>query len=254
MWRFIAASTTGGSHLKTNQPCQDWLACEAFENGSLIAVIADGAGSASMARRGAEIVVDTVFAYLKIGLLEKRTEIESILREAADLARKKIKAEADSKTIALQDYASTLLAVILTPNDGGFMQIGDGVIVVSEGIDDWKWVFWPQRGEYANTTYFLTDEGALDNLVIDKIVNPVTDVALMSDGLEHLALNYSDKTVYNPFFKGIFQPLLKTEGSGKISTLSTSLKQFLTSERIQSRTDDDVSLILATCREHQDFQ
>lgn len=39
----------------------------------------------------------------------------------------------------------------------------------------------------------------------------------------------------------------------EINHLSASLERFLSSERVGSRTDDDLSLILATCRQ-QDHQ
>ena len=114
-------------------------------------------------------------------------------------------------------------------------------------------MFWPQRGEYANTTHFLTDKDAAERLQIEPLVGKVTDVALMTDGLESLALHYASKSVHEPFFHGMFQPLLDADGAEEINRLSASLERFLSSERVGSRTDDDVSLILATCRQ-QDHQ
>jgi hypothetical protein len=254
MWRFAAAQAIGTSHLRAQLPCQDKLACEALPGGTLVAAVADGAGSAAMAERGAEIAVDSIIAHLKRALGEKRTDFDVFLREAADLAREAIAAEADREGTALRSYASTLLAVVLSPDGGGVMQIGDGVIVVSDGGNEWSWVFWPQRGEYANTTYFLTDDGAIDRLEIEVLPGVVTDIALMSDGLESLALHYATMTVHDPFFNGVFRPLLKTEGSAEIQALSASLEEFLSSGRVRSRTDDDMSLILATRRSYEQSQ
>ncbi len=131
---------------------------------------------------------------------------------------------------------------------GGALQIGDGVIVVSEGGGGWSWVFWPQRGEYANTTFFLTDDDALERVQIETFLGSVADAALMTDGLEPLALHYASKTVHDPFFSGMFRPLHHSDGVAEIGHLSASLEQFLSSERVGSRTGDDVSLILATRR------
>jgi hypothetical protein len=47
----------------------------------------------------------------------------------------------------------------------------------------------------------------------------------------------------------MFRPLFDVDGTKEINRLSASLEQFLSSERVGSRTDDDVSLILATCRQ-----
>ena len=170
--------------------------------------------------------------------------------EVAGDARNAVVAFADRQQTEARSYASTLLAVVLTPHRSAAMQIGDGVIVVKANQEDWNWVIWPQRGEYANTTFFLTDESALQRLQVESFPGEVTDVALMSDGLESLALRYADQTVHQPFFTGMFQPLLNLTGTDEINGLSDSLQQFLASEQVSSRTDDDVSIILATRRSH----
>jgi len=254
MWRFVAAQAIGTSHLRGNLPCQDRLACEVLADGSLVAALADGAGSANRAEWGAEVAVSTTIMHLKHGLKKKRTDFDSLLREAAGLAREEIEAEADRNGAAVREYASTLLAVVLTPHGGGALQVGDGVIVVDDGGDEWCWVFWPQRGEYVNTTHFLTDNDAINRLEVEVFSGVVTDIALMSDGLEPLALHYASKAVHNPFFQGIFRPLLTAEGCGKVTALSVALERFLSSERIASRTDDDVSLIVATRRKDEKSQ
>jgi hypothetical protein len=124
-------------------------------------------------------------------------------------------------------------------------------MVVSDGGNGWSWVFWPQRGEYANTTFFLTDDDAIERFQVEALPGAISDIALMSDGLEPLALYYASKTVHEPFFNGMFRPLLQSDGIKEISHLSESLQQFLSSDQVGSRTDDDVSIILAT-RRNQD--
>jgi hypothetical protein len=112
-------------------------------------------------------------------------------------------------------------------------------------------VFWPQRGEYANTTRFLTDVDALTWVQAEAFAGPVADIALLTDGLEPLALHYASKSVHQPFFAGMFQPLIAVHDDGEIKQLSAALAKFLTSERVRSRTDDDVSVLLASCRRAQ---
>jgi hypothetical protein len=237
--------------MRASLPCQDRLVCELLPNGSLVAAVADGAGSAALAERGAEIAVLTVIAHLKHSLEAGRTDFDVVLREAAALAREAISAEAEREGASLRSFASTLLAVVLSRESGGALQIGDGVIVVSDGGDEWSWVFWPQRGEYANTTHFLTDEGALDRLETEILSAAISDVALLSDGLEPLALHYASKTVHDPFFRGMFQSLHEAQGCAELKALSASLEQFLASARVGARTHDDVSLILATRRNQE---
>ena len=38
-----------------------------------------------------------------------------------------------------------------------YFQIGDGGIVVSNE-ENYDTVFWPEQGEYANTTFFISDD------------------------------------------------------------------------------------------------
>jgi hypothetical protein len=239
---------TGTSHLKAGLPCQDRLACTLLSDGTLVAVMADGAGSASAGELGAEIAVDTVVTQIHRFFDEGRSDLEAMLREAAAQAREAISSEALKQGMVPRSFASTLLALVVTPNGGGALQIGDGLIVVSDGVDGWSWVFWPQRGEYANTTYFLTDDDALERIQVETFPGTITDAALMTDGLEPLALHYASKAVHDPFFSGMFRPLLQADGEAEIGQLSASLEQFLSSERVGARTDDDVSLILATRR------
>lgn len=247
MWKFMGAQEAGTSHKKIGLPCQDRLACLTFNNGVLIAAISDGAGSAAFAEVGAEIAVNAVVQQVADGVRQGRDDYLPMLSEAALKAREEILEIAAKRAASPRDFAATLLAVALHPSGGAALQIGDGVIVARQSESGWNWVFWPQRGEYANTTYFLTDENAADLAELKEFTKPVTDIALLSDGLESLALHYATQTAHEPFFNGMIEPLLGAEGCDEIKPLSAQLKAFLGSDRIGSRTDDDVSLLLATC-------
>lgn len=248
MWRFAAARATGTSHLRVGLPCQDRLACMVLPHNTLIAALADGAGSATMSEIGAEIAISSVISELRQTLEAGRTDYAALMQEAAVQARKSVIAEATKQGLEPRSFASTLLVLIMGPEGGAALQIGDGVMVVSDAGNGWSWVFWPQRGEYANTTYFLTDDGASERFQVEALPGAISDIALMSDGLEPLALHYASKTVHEPFFNGMFRPLLQFNGAGEAPQLSDSLQQFISSDQVGSRTDDDVSIILATRR------
>ena len=57
-WRALGASVRGTSHEKTGQPCQDAHCLELLPDGSLVAAVADGAGSAALGEVGAGVVAD----------------------------------------------------------------------------------------------------------------------------------------------------------------------------------------------------
>ena len=71
----------------------------------------------------------------------------------------------------------------------------------------------------------------------------VDELALLSDGLQAVSLNYAAKAAHDPFFLPMFRPL-RAAPCG--SRLLRSLRQFLDSAQVNKHTDDDKTLILAT--------
>ena len=159
-WRTAHASVIGTSHLASGNPCQDAGRCEVVqaEDGSdiLLAAVADGAGSAPCSDTGARMTVDAFLSTFRLlvaensdlGNLDRQRVEEWLGRTRADLATT---AEAEERP--LSDYACTFLGAIVGPGRAMFVQVGDGAIVVRDaGADGLSWVFWPQNGEFANTT------------------------------------------------------------------------------------------------------
>jgi len=249
MWKFVTGQATGSAHEKLRVPCQDRLACIAsHEHAAFIAAVADGAGSASLAHIGARIAVEAITAISQLGVRAGRHDHDRVLRDGASLARTRIVEEAAKRGVAARELACTLLAVIATPAGGAALQIGDGVIVVRDLGEQWRWLFWPQKGEYANATFFLTDDSALDEAQVTSLPHDVQDIAMLSDGLENLALHFATRTAHAPFFRGAFETVYSSREQGELVGLSAALSTFLRSPAIRARTDDDVSLVLATRR------
>jgi hypothetical protein len=224
------------------------MACAVEPAGTLIAVVADGAGTAGLAETGAEIAVSTMSTVAQLGVRAGRDDYQDILREGATLARQRLVEAAAEKKAQPRDLACTLLAVIVAPIGGAALQIGDGVIVIGEQPFSWRCVFWPQKGEYANTTFFLSDERSLANAEVASLPDEVLDVALMSDGLEPLSVHFASRKAHEPFFRTVLAPLHDVKGRGEAPELSKGLSTFLASPAVRSRTDDDATLVMATRR------
>lgn len=240
---------TGSAHQKLRKPCQDRAACVTDDDSStLLAMLADGAGTAMRAHEGAEIAVDTALAAALLGVRAGRRDYVDILREAAALARQRLVEAAHARSAQPRDFACTLLAVLVAPLGGAALQIGDGAIVVGERDPGWRCVFWPQKGEYANSTFFLSDERALAGAEVAALTDDVADVALFSDGVEPLALSYASRSAHEPFFRSLFAPMYGVSGEGEAANLSDGLRQMLDSAGARARTDDDATLVLATRR------
>jgi hypothetical protein len=107
------------------------------------------------------------------------------------------------------------------------------------------YVFWPQHGEYANSTNFVTSPVAESALQFEIAPRQIAEIAIFSDGLENLLLHHASKTVHEPFFRKILSPLRSTSKKWDEGAASADLSQFLMSPMICNRTDDDKSLVLA---------
>jgi hypothetical protein len=125
----------------------------------LILVASDGAGSATQAEVGARLTclefAELVTKYIAEGgevARVTRAESEGWIQQIAEAMTLKAK----ECQCTLRDFACTFLAAVLSRDHALFLHIGDGAIIIADQ-DDYQPVFWPQSGEYANSTYFITD-------------------------------------------------------------------------------------------------
>jgi hypothetical protein len=251
-WRLAAASVTGSSHVRLGLPCQDSATAKVFhdadDNEVLVVVVSDGAGSASRAEIGSSIACSTVAEAAEV-YFAAGGRLEAIDLEVATswlhMVQKAIANRAEEDIGTARDYACTLLVSVVGQDSSAIMQIGDGAIVVSDGAG-WSWVHWPQRGEFANTTYFATDETAEKSLAFDFCRGRIEEIAVFSDGIEPLVLEYTTQTVFAPFFDKMFPAVRALQEEGLDQELSSALATYLNSPVICARTDDDKTLVLAT--------
>jgi Protein phosphatase 2C len=254
-WRIAAASAIGTSHVATGLPCQDFAHCSVIDTRggpTLVSVVCDGAGSAAHSDIGAWLAAST-FAELVELHFEEGGGIADLSK---DKAREWIRAVGDALESrakeaghSLRDYACTLLAAIIGSREAAFLQVGDGAIVVSHGEEDgWSYVFWPQHGEYANTTNFVVSANARDVMEFEVAPRRIDELAMFSDGIENLVLHQNSRTVHGRFFDQMMPPVRKAAAPGLDTKLSDGLRSYLSSSTICERTDDDKSLILASRR------
>ena len=250
-WKYVAASMIGTSHLKSKDGvCQDAHRC-AFspDVDRLVCVVSDGAGSASRSAEASRLVTDRV-ADLLGKAPEEDLHTEGYARRMVSELRLAIEELAESHDLPLRQFACTLLVAIVTDSTCTFWQLGDGAICFRQsGIEGYRVAIWPSKGEYANTTYFITDPDAASELEWDSVEMEVADIAVFSDGLERLALDFKTQEAHSKFFSGFF-PHLYDKEAGIVVSIQTQLAAFLASDRVNSKTDDDKTLILATreCR------
>lgn len=253
-WRIAAASAVGSSHLKSGRNCDDAFRCAvSARDGTAILVVADGAGSARHAALGASLACNETIR-LCLGWLEGASAVPldtERLRQLAPLVGEHLAARARDDGVPVRELACTLLVAVLGPATTLFGQVGDGAIVFAAGAG-WDWAFWPQHGEFANTTNFVTEADAGDRFEVREVAGAVPEIALFSDGLEGLLLHQASRSVHAPFFDTMFAPVRQSTADGLDGKLSAQLATYLDSKAIRERTDDDTTLLLATRRSGPD--
>jgi hypothetical protein len=249
VWRTINQSVAGAHHRRGGEPCQDFSLVRVVgdrELRTLVACVADGAGTARLSHVGARVacetfmaaIIETFQAYSSPVVIGPET-----LARWCKRSRQAIDDHAWKAGCPPRELATTLCAAIVTPGQSAFLQIGDGAIVTRRhgalGA-----VFWPQSGEYLNTTSFLTSDDFSECLQATIVDFPVDDVAIFTDGLERLALRFDWQVPHVPFFQPLFAAV---RGATDPRLLAADLKDFLESDAVNQRNDDDKSLLLA-CR------
>lgn len=212
---------------------------------ALVACVADGAGSCAFSELGSRLACESIIqcaeAHLAaqggLGGLDEETVLSW-----CDEARRAIGEHAETNLRVLRDYASTLCAAVVTSKGSIFFQIGDGAIIVRKhGV--FGVVFWPQSGEYINTTNFLTSPEYREQVQVCVTEDGFSDLAMITDGLERLALQFHSLTPHPPFFQPLFDAL---RSAADPAALSEDLRLFLQSDPIQHKNDDDKTLVLAS--------
>jgi Protein phosphatase 2C len=274
-WKALSRSVTGTRHVRNHQPCQDWGNVRTM-GGVLFGAVADGAGSACYADRGAQIAVATTLDFLQSTeewLQQRRRSwrcwgakttpppphlVQKLFTKTLHQVLMAFSAQANGHGI--EDFACTLIAFVATRDWLAAMQIGDGFLVVTtsgSGIGPslsfrgdpqaYHLLFSPHKGEYANQTSFVTSADALTQLQT-RIVERPRFICAATDGLESVAIRQRDRTCFAPFFHPLreyLQELAQPLPDVPAGNADQYLLDFLQSERLNQRTDDDKTLLLA---------
>lgn len=220
----------------------------AGESGAMCAVVCDGAGSAEYGGEGASVICRT----LSCSLREHFRSSSALPGDEAiwawvDQARDRIGVAAERRGKKPRAFASTLLMLVFTKNGVLTAHVGDGAIVGRGQDEKWQTLTAPAHGEYASTTFFLTDDPA-PQLRISRFEGGFDAFAIFSDGIENLVLDHQTSEPHAPFFRSMLGPLDNARESGRNIKLSSALSSFLNGSRVCSKTDDDKTLLLLTSK------
>lgn len=253
-WQVVGAAASGTAHERLGIPCQDALAYQVVGQ-SLIVALSDGAGTAERSQNGAQTAVDAAMDVMASVLDEhipvEQSDWQDMLGSACNAARSALESLAEIEEQPLRAYAATLLLLVVTTDRLAVAQLGDGAVVAGESPEELFLANHAQRGEYANETYFLTQEDALDRIQVSVYEKTVNVLAVMSDGLTRLAIRLPAHEPHLPFFQPLFAFAAHAQEEEQAAR---RLEDFLNSERICARTDDDKSLVIAVRRTNPELE
>ena len=233
-------------------PCQDYTEFIRLNNGEIvIGAVSDGGGIYKYSDVGSKLAVETALNSLQLwsNSLKKedklsRKRLKYLAKKVFATTLKKVKEAFNEKARKMscspKDFSCTLLVVVATPNWLAAMQIGDGFIVVRQPESKYQLLFHPSKGEYFNETTFVTSSSAERKMQVKTLFGKQQFIFAASDGLEKIAINLKNWQPHPPFFYDFEKALeTRTENEEKLST-----EDWLKSEDVNERTDDDKTILL----------
>lgn len=242
-WRWAAASTIGTSHIRSGSRLQDAYAVSSIGDEHIFAIVSDGAGSAKYGAYGAWLVCRFLTVRFREWLHHtSKLPDDELLFEWIDDLRDQITSIAERRESSSRQFAATLAAVLISPDKVLTMHVGDSAVVGRRG-EEWSVLCWPENGEYASTTYFVTDDPE-PRLKITRHTCDYDAFALFSDGVGDLALSQVEQVAHPRFFEPMMRPVDSSHSPGRLPELSTKLGEYLAGPSVSERTDDDKTIIL----------
>jgi serine/threonine protein phosphatase PrpC len=213
----LVSSKRGRSHANVGSFREDDFAFRDLENGWSLVVVADGAGSAKLSRKGSAIACNGVVEhFLQKSSIESMAGFDELLQQhknstgedtqkklnhfvynnlgkAAFEVHKKLEAFATKEGIALKDLNSTLIFTLFKKYDVGYALLSFGVgdcpiAVLNKDVTEVTLMNWLDVGEFGGGTRFITMPEIFKSEKFAtrfgfKLVDNFSYLMMMSDGI-----------------------------------------------------------------------
>ena len=212
----LASSKRGRSHANVGSFREDDFAYSDLENGWSIVVVADGAGSAKISRKGSAIACNGVVDYFRQrSSIEKMAEFDELLRgnkhpgddvlkklnltvynnlgKAVFQVHKQLEEFASREGVTLKDLSTTLIFTLFKKYGAGYALLSFGVgdcpmAVLNKDMSEVTLLNWIDVGEFGGGTRFITMPEIFQSEKFAsrfgfKLVDDFSFLVLMSDGI-----------------------------------------------------------------------
>ena len=194
-----AFSIKGKSHEISNKPCQDYSKVMRIKD-AIIAVTADGVGSAVKAEIGSCLAVESVLDFFKQDSVDMSVGgILYSIKEAYGYALMKIKDRANKEQCLESDYDTTLDVGILLNDALYYGHVGDGGIISRNFAGEYETVTSVQKGDDGISVIPLRFEEYWETGIKEN----VCAVLLMTDGIWDICNPYLLRFANEGIYKNI---------------------------------------------------
>ncbi|MDR3343161.1 MAG: protein phosphatase 2C domain-containing protein, partial [Treponema sp.] len=241
---FYKMSLVGDAHLADKNPvCQDANAVKSLANGWVIAVIADGLGSAKYSDVGSRTAVEVVARFVEEHLPDKWHDesLKSLLQTAYHAAFKSIKKIAAQREHNIKEYDTTLTTLIYNGTNVVYGHVGDGGIIALSPYGDFSMLTTAQKGEEFNVVVPL--RMGPDNWVFGTARESACALLMMTDGIYDIAcpwlLAKQKPPIYIHYVRDFMDTnILAVKTPTDFENAQEEIKSFFTSKDSKQITDD----------------
>lgn len=182
-WKVSSARIQGSVHHSEKIECQDFV-FKSIKDDIASVTMSDGAGRAQHALEGAFCCAIEAMRNLELrggSLFE--LDNEDISRILLDNVRDKLKAKALEMNCPFDDLACTFCFFVTDGRCFIAGNLGDGLIGRLDRKGEGRVILGPERGKYANQSYFITGENCYRHFhIVRGLFEPANVYFIMTDG------------------------------------------------------------------------
>lgn len=252
MWKSFYHSEIGWAHVKRELPCQDF--CFASSSPIPYLIVCDGAGSATLSHIGSKRTVETLSNLIELFQSIIQEVLNEELREDLQKTRgkqlKEIFVKSSLKEIEKLSFQykvpknyfrSTLMLLIVGKKRSFWLKIGDGAILIQNSEGELELVGPIQKGEFANETFFLSENLKDEEIAFGLLNKELTAVMSFTDGAGGKLISHDGKN-FAPLIKKWFEQIREDKFQKE------DLVKFLSAEEVRKKTSgDNRSIAMLVC-------
>lgn len=251
MLGYYNLSLQGDSHKDKNIVCQDASLIKELPCGWIIAVIADGVGSAKYSDVGSLLAVNNIVEYFNehCPLEWDIAELKDTLLVAYEATLEKITEHAEVEGESLSEYDTTLTIAVYNGDQVVYAHVGDGGIITLSKDGDFALLTLPQKGEEFNVVSPLRNKKAW---VFGESNLDVCALAMFTDGIYDVVcpwiLSQQEQKIYINYIRPFMdRNILKSDTMEDFEVIKKEAENFLNSAQNSSITDDKtVAVVINT--------